>query len=153
MKFNKLHKIAFLTTIFCAVASGVFAQSDISTPYSRFGLGTISKNKVNTALQAMGGISNAVDGPYLLNNANPSSYAEMDSLTFLFDAGFYAKTVTYKSAGISEKGSNASFDYFDLGFSVTKWWKMGLGVTPYSNRQYSSTANFDYIYQIGRAHV
>jgi len=146
MKFNKLHKIAFLTTILFAVASGVFAQSDISTPYSRFGLGTLSKNKVNTALQAMGGISNAVDGSYLLNNANPASYAEMDSLTFLFDAGFYAKTVTYKSAGISEKGSNASFDYFDLGFSVAKWWKMGLGVTPYSNRQYSSTANFDYIY-------
>lgn len=146
MKFNNLHKIGFLTAIIFALVSGVFAQSDIATPYSRFGLGSISKNKVNTALQAMGGISNAIDGPYLINTSNPAAYAEMDSLTFLFDAGFYVKTVTYRTSNISEKGSNASFDYFDLGFSVTKWWKMGVGIAPYSNRQYSSISNYDYIY-------
>ena len=126
----------FMTTI------GVFAQSDISTPYSRFGLGTMSKNRLNTSIQAMGGISNALDGKYLLNTANPAAYAEMDSLTFLFDAGFYMKYITYRTTDATEKGSNASFDYFDIGFGVTKWLKMGLGVAPYSNRSYSSTADF-----------
>ena len=134
------------------MACDVFAQSDISSPYSRFGLGTMNKNRPNTAIQAMGGISNALDGKYLLNNANPASYAEMDSLTFLFDAGFYMKYVTYRTTSASEKGSNASFDYFDLGFGVTKWLKMGLGAAPYSNRAYSSTADFiwsqDYPYSI-----
>ena len=131
---------------------GVFAQSDISSPYSRFGLGTMTINRPNSAIQAMGGISNALDGKHLLNNSNPAAYAEMDSLTFLFDAGFYMKYETYRTTGASEKGSNASFDYFDIGFGVTKWLKMGLGVAPYSNRAYSSTADFiwsqDYPYSI-----
>lgn len=146
MKFNNLHKTAFLTAIIFVMASGVFAQSDVSSPYSRFGLGTMSQNKTNTILQGMGGINNAVDGMYLLNNSNPASLAEMDTLTFLFDAGFYMKYITYKNASATEKGSNASFDYFDIGFGITKWWKMGAGVTPYSNREYSSTADFDFQY-------
>ena len=128
------------------MADGIFAQADISSPYSRFGLGTMSKNKTNTIMQGMGGICNALDGKYLLNNSNPASYAEMDSLTFLFDAGFYMKYVTYHTTNASEKGSNASFDYFDIGFGVTKWLKMGLGAAPYSNRAYTSTADFDYMY-------
>lgn len=125
---------------------GVFAQSDISSPYSRFGLGTMEKNRPNTIIQGMGGISNALSGKHLLNNANPATYAEMDSLTFLFDAGFYMKYVTYRTTNETEKGSNASFDYFDLGFGVTKWLKMGIGVAPYSSRAYTSTASFDFQY-------
>lgn len=128
------------------MAGGVFAQSDIFSPYSRFGLGTINRNKANTIMQGMGGICNALDGKHLLNSANPAAYAETDSLTFLFDAGFYMKYVTYKTANETEKGSNASFDYFDIGFGVTKWLKMGLGVTPYSSRAYSSTADFTWSY-------
>lgn len=152
MIFNKLQKSLFLLATIFIMANSIFAQSDISSPYSRFGLGTMTKNKTNTIMQGMGGICNALDGKYLLNNSNPASYAEMDSLTFLFDAGFYMKYVTYRTNETSEKGSNASFDYFDLGFGVTKWWKMGLGATPYSNRAYSSSAEYiwsqDYPYNI-----
>ncbi len=152
MIFNKLYKILLLFALtFVLVGSG-FSQSDISSPYSRFGLGTMSRSRSNTAIQAMGGISNALDGKYLLNNSNPAAYAAMDSLTFLFDAGFYMKYVTYRTTDMSEKGSNASFDYFDLGFSVTRWLKMGIGVNPYSDRSYTSTASFiweqDYPYSI-----
>lgn len=152
MKFNKLQKILFFAVVFFMTAGGIFAQADISSPYSRFGLGTMSKNKSNTMIQGMGGISNALDGKHLLNNANPASYAEIDSLTFLFDAGFYMKSVTYRTSNASERGSDASFDYFDMGFGVTRWWKMGAGASPYSNRSYSSMAEFvwsqDYPYNI-----
>lgn len=136
----------FLIAMIFVMAGSVFAQSDIASPYSRFGLGTMDKNRSNTIIQSMGGISNALTGKHLLNNANPASYAEMDSLTFLFDAGFYMKYMTYRTTDASEKGSNASFDYFDLGFGVTKWLKMGIGVAPYSNRAYTSTASFDFQY-------
>ncbi len=128
------------------MVGGVFAQADIASPYSRFGLGTMGSNRSNSIMQAMGGISNAMEGKYLLNSSNPASYAYIDSLTFVFDAGFFMKYVTYKTATDSEKGSNASLDYFDLGFSVTKWLKMGLGISPYSNRAYTSTENFDFMY-------
>lgn len=128
------------------MVGGVFAQSDISSPYSRFGLGTMGMNKSNTTIQAMGGMSNALDGIHMLNTANPASYAEIDSLTFLFAAGFYMKNATYRNSTQSERGSNSSFDYFDIGFGVTKWLKMGLGVTPCSNRAYNTSSNYDYQY-------
>ena len=142
MKINKLQKLLFLVVVIFMTTCGVFAQSDVSSPYSRFGLGTINPSKTNTIMQGMGGICNAMDGKHLLNNSNPASYAEIDSLTFLFDAGFFMKYVTYRTADASEKGSNASFDYFDVGFGVTKWLKMGLGVGPYSSRAYTSRADF-----------
>lgn len=118
--------------------SGVFAQSDISSPYSRFGLGVINQSQANTVLQGMGGLSNAVAGSSMLNNMNPASYASMDTLTFLFDAGFYMKTATYSTDKHTENGSNASFDYVSMGFTVTKWWKTGLGVVPFTNKDYTA---------------
>lgn len=118
---------------------GVFAQSDASSPYSRFGFGIVKQNNANTVQQGMGGIGNALFGGSLLNTSNPAAYAAIDSLSFLFDAGFYVKTVTYHTNRMSEQGSNASFDYANLGFFITKWWKTGLGITPFSTREYEST--------------
>lgn len=155
MRINKIQKALFLVVMVLMTACGVFAQSDIASPYSRFGLGTMTKNKVNTMLQGMGGVGNAIDGKYLLNTANPAAYAEMDSLTFLLDAGFYIGYATFRTDNASDKGSDASIDYFDIGFGITKWYKVGLGVTPMSNRDYSSTDEFvwayDYPYNIDYA--
>ena len=146
MRFNKLQKSLLLVVTIFMTTLGVFAQNDISSPYSRFGLGTMNTNKTNTALQAMGGIANSLDGKHMLNNSNPAAYAEIDSLTFLLDAGFYMKYSTFRTADMAEKASDASFDYFDIGFGITKWLKMGLGVTPCSNRAYNTTANYTYEY-------
>ena len=142
MIFNKLQKSLFLVVIVFMTTVGVFAQNEISSPYSRFGLGSMNTNKSNTALQGMGGIANAMDGKHMLNNSNPAAYAEIDSLTFLLDAGFYMRYSTFRTANQTEKGSDASFDYFDLGFGITKWWKTGLGLTPFSSRDYISTASY-----------
>lgn len=136
MRFYKLRNILLLSSIWITVGNA-FAQSDLSSPYSRFGLGDINTSSPNTILKGMGGISNAITDPYLLNPNNPASYASIDSLSFLFDAGLYIKTATYSSSNMSEKGSNASFEYAGVGFSATKWWKTGLGVMPYSNREYN----------------
>lgn len=146
MRFNKLQKIILVVAIVFMTISDVFAQTDISSPYSRFGLGSMNTNKTNTALQAMGGIANAMDGKRLLNNSNPAAYAELDSLTFLLDAGFYMKYSTFRTYNITEKGSDASFDYFDIGFGITKWWKTGLGFTPYSSREYISSVYHEWTY-------
>jgi len=138
MKFNNINKILFSTALLFVMIGGVFAQSDISSPYSRFGLGIINNNQTNTVMQGMGGLSNAVYGGSLLNNSNPASYAAMDTLSFLFDAGFYLKNATYRTNKLTEKGANASFDYASLGFGITRWWKTGLGIVPFSNKDYMS---------------
>ncbi|MBQ5689849.1 MAG: hypothetical protein IIV21_07800, partial [Bacteroidales bacterium] len=73
----------------------------------------------------------------LLNPNNPASYASIDSLSLLFDAGFYIKTASFSTNKQSASGSNASFDYTSIGLSATKRWKVGLGIMPYANREYN----------------
>ena len=136
MRYNqtKYYIFGILFLIFSIRVSG---QSDLSSPYSRFGLGDINSGSPSTILKGMGGISNAISDKSLLNPNNPASYANLDSLSFVFDAGFYIKTANYSTNSLSEKGSNASFDYASVGMSATKWWKLGIGIMPYSNREYN----------------
>lgn len=136
MRYNLLKYYIFGILMLFAGFS-VFGQSDLSSPYSRFGLGDISTGSPNTILKGMGGISNAMSGRTLLNPNNPASYASLDTLSFVFDAGFYIKTANYSTNNLTEKGSNASFDYASVGMSLSRWWKIGLGIMPYSNREYN----------------
>ena len=122
------------------VANG-FAQADVDSPYSLFGVGQLRDKSMNVRLKGMGGVSNAMFGGGMINPANPASYAKMDSLTFLFDAGIYFKSSNFSTSSLSENAANASFDYLAMAFGVMPWWKMSLGVMPYSVKGYTMIVN------------
>ena len=136
MKYKSI-KYFLLGLIISVVNISVVAQSDLSTPYSRFGLGDIYTGSPSTMLKGMGGVANAMSSNCLLNPSNPASYTSIDSLSLLFDAGFYIKTASFSTNKLSANGSNASFDYTSIGLSATKRWKIGLGIMPYANREYN----------------
>ena len=131
-----------LTALFALLCVGVFAQANVDSPYSMFGLGQVRNKTMNTRLQGMGGVSAAMFGKALVNAANPASYAMIDTLTFLFDAGVYAKGSTFSTSSLSERASAATFDYVAMGFAPTRWWKMALGAQPYSNVGYNVVTSF-----------
>ena len=132
-----------LTALLAMLCGGVFAQANVDSPYSMFGLGQVRNKTMNTRLQGMGGVSAALGGKSLVNAANPASYAFIDTLSFLFDASFYAKSSTFSTSSLSEKASAASFDYVAMGWGITKWWKMGVGVQPFSNVGYNVVTSFN----------
>ena len=113
------------------------AQADVDSPYSLFGIGQVNGRSMNVRLKGMGDVANAMFGGGVINAENPASYAKIDSLAFLFDAGFYFKSSTFSTATLSEKANNASFDYVSMAFGVTPWWKMALGVQPFSTSGYN----------------
>ena len=115
----------------------VFAQADVDSPYSLFGVGQVRDKAMNARLQGMGGAANAMFGIGMVNPENPASYAKIDSLAFLFDAGLYFKSSTFSTSNLSEQSANASFDYLSMAFGVTSWWKMALGAQPYSTAGYT----------------
>ena len=141
MKKASLKKL-ILTALMFAFCSATFAQANVDSPYSMFGLGQVRNKAMNTRLQGMGGVSAAMSGKNLINAANPASYALMDTLSFLFDAGFYAKASTFSTSSLSERASAANFDYVAMGWSVANWWKMALGAQPYSNVGYNVVTSF-----------
>ena len=117
------------------------AQADADSPYSLFGVGQVRDKSMNVRLKGMGGVTNAMFGSGMINAENPASYAKIDSLAFLFDAGFYFKTSTFSTASLSERANNASFDYVSMAFGLTSWWKMAFGVQPYSTTGYTMKVN------------
>lgn len=131
MRLNKLRKITLLAI---AIISGIsiYAQSGIDSPYSRFGVGTLGNKSAHAAQQAMGGIGNAIGTNRFVNPANPATYMRFDSLSFLFNAGLSMSAATYRTTTQTETGNYAQLSYFSVGFPVTNWWKMGIGLVPYS---------------------
>lgn len=121
----------------------IFAQADSDSPYSLFGVGQVRDKSMNVRLMGMGGLANGMYGGGMINSENPASYAKIDSLAFLFDAGFYFKTSTFSTSNFSERASNASFDYVSMAFGLTSWWKMALGVQPYSIAGYTMKVDKD----------
>jgi hypothetical protein len=117
------------------------AQADADSPYSLFGVGQVRDKSMNVRLKGMGGVANAMFDGGMINAENPATYAKIDSLAFLFDAGFYFKTSTFSTASLSERANNASFDYVSMAFGLTSWWKMAFGVQPYSTTGYTMKVN------------
>ena len=131
--FNKL----VLTVLALALCGGAFAQSNVDSPYSMFGIGQVRNKTMNARLKGMGGVTNAMGDKNMVNAGNPASYAMIDTLSFLFDAGIYAKSSTFSTSTLSERATSASLDYVSMGFALTNWWKMAMGVQPYSNVGYN----------------
>lgn len=136
MKVNFL-KNALIFMLLAMIGSNVFAQADVDSPYSLFGVGQLRDKSMNVRLKGMGGVSNAMFGGGMINPTNPASYAKVDSLAFLLDLGIYFKTSTFSTSNMAESSSNASFDYFSMAFGLFPWWKTSLGVMPYSVKGYT----------------
>lgn len=136
MRTHFLKNIWFICLLAC-FSFEAMAQADADSPYSLFGVGQVRDKSMNVRLKGMGGVANAMFGSGMINAENPASYAKIDSLAFLFDAGFYFKTSTFSTASLSERASNASFDYVSMAFGLTPWWKVALGVQPYSTTGYT----------------
>ena len=107
-----------------------------------FGIGQVRNKTMNARLKGMGGVANAMSDKTMINPANPASYAMIDTLAFLFDAGMYAKSSTFSTSSLSETATAVSFDYVAMGFSLTNWWKMTAGVQPYSSTGYNIVTSF-----------
>lgn len=139
----------FLVAMAIVACMGGYAQADVDSPYSLFGVGQVRSNSMNVRLKGMGGVANAMNNPGMINTGNPASLAKMDSLAFLFDAGVYFKTSSFSTSSKTEAGANASFDYMALAFGLTPWWKTGLGVQPYSSAGYKMVVD-GYKEDVGR---
>jgi hypothetical protein len=111
------------------------AQTSNSSPYSRFGLGKLNANS-NTLIMSLGGSSYAVRNPLFVNPYNPASYTSFDTTSFVFDAALQAKMMTLSTNTNSYKVNDASLAYITMGFPIFKWWKISLGLLPYSTVGY-----------------
>ena len=140
---NSFPNRLILTALIVMMMGGAFAQANVDSPYSMFGLGQVRNKTMNARLKGMGGVANAMFNKSMVNAENPASYAMIDTLAFLFDAGIYAKSSTFSTSVMSENASCASLDYVAMGFAPTRWWKVAIGAQPYSTVGYNVVTSFN----------
>jgi hypothetical protein len=112
------------------------AQNNTYSPYSRFGIGDISRN-VLARNQAMGGIGIGLRDPNHINYMNPAAGAAQDSMSFMFSTGITGNAMNLASAQGSHNVSNITLSHLAMAFPVNRWWRAGFGLVPYSQMGYN----------------
>lgn len=129
-------------SLLCAIAAitGLQAQNTTS-PYSMYGYGLL-RDGATAAQRQMGGVGYAMRGGRQINAMNPASYAQIDSLTFLWDIGADV-TLNWRSekdaAGATAKGHGVGggLDYITMQFPITHYLGASIGLLPYSSVGYT----------------
>lgn len=132
---KELFRISLLISVLICWITG-FSQTNINSPYSRFGIGEISNNR-NSYFAAMAGTSLAIRNPFHINSSNPASYAFFDSLSFVFEGGVYGNFSRANTDSLSVTQNYASLTGLQFGFPVNRWWKASFGLLPLSNVGYN----------------
>lgn len=149
--------VSFLFTLFCSLFTDLNAQTAVSSPYSRYGIGDVTSKGFGQNF-AMGGTTIAMQNdtiPYFfINNGNPASYSNM-RLT-VAELGVNYNRVLLQSKTTQKTLHNASLGYVSLAFPFyKKFWGGGIGLAPFSSVGYnvsdrqelSSVGGVDFLYE------
>lgn len=115
-----------------------FAQGQVGSPYSRYGVGDVYNNS-QARITAMGGAGYASPYQNDVNLKNPACVGNIDTLTMIFNFGLEAGLRTYKVANPSTSllKPDAQLSQISVGFSFARWWKSAIVISPYSNVDFS----------------
>lgn len=131
-----MYKYKLLIALFMMFPFVVSAQSNINSPYSRYGLGDIYQEGFGQNI-AMGYTGVAMSEPSALNPINPAANSNILTQRFIFDVGLEQKFSTWENANSSQKASNCNFKYLSGGFAAKPWWFFTFGLKPYSQIGYN----------------
>lgn len=128
------------------------AQSTATTssPYSRYGLGTIDPILLpqNVAMGGIGVATNQINGYNNVNPLNPASYSSM-RLTVL-DIGMYGNFSSFSKTGqANQTNSNFRLSHIAVGIPVSQHSALSFGLLPYSEVGYKYTQTLSNGYGTG----
>ncbi len=131
-----------------------FAQNTSFSPYSRYGIGELKDPGLNKSL-ALGGATQGLRSPYLINPENPASFSSIAMNTFIFEVGVKSKTGFLNSNESSQTVSFSNLDYLAIGFAANKWLGFSFGMMPMSSvgYQFMDVDETDETYTIGKQYI
>ncbi len=142
MKIFKTNLLRAAAAMLALLAFSASAQNGTSSPYSRFGYGLLNDN-ATSAQSAMGGVGYAMNSGRQINVMNPASYANCDSLTFLFDIGMDYTKLWSREGDAYGTSSSGGLQYITMQVPITKFLGASLGLVPYSSVGYAFGGEID----------
>ena len=119
-----------------AVVTEVWAQGGSRSPYSQFGIGTLS-DRSQSMSRGMNGVGFGLHESDMVNTLNPASYSSVDSLTMLFDMGLSGQLTHFEEGNVKRNSSMANFEYAVASFRLMKDVGVAVGILPFSNVGYN----------------
>ena len=136
MNFFYTIRLRLVVGIFLLNIFSAYSQTNISSPYSRYGLGQIHQNNSIKAM-SMGGVCYAQSASDFINISNPASYSAFDTTSFVFEGGINGVFCQLRNQNNAVFTSNLSLNYLLFGFPISKRFAFSFGLLPYSNIGYS----------------
>ena len=135
-----LQPVALIFFFLFAITGAVNAQTNTSSPYSRYGLGELQDRSFahQAAIGGLGyALANDSTSPFYINITNPASHSGIRLTTF--DAAVKSTTYNLASNNTSKILNNTSLGYLSLGFPLGKRGGAAFGLMPYSSVGYNIT--------------
>ena len=152
---EKIEELRTTKTTFNFLLSGFFflllhnsATAQDNSPYSRYGIGTLSPT-TNILNRGMGSIAAGYNDPFTVNFTNPASYSgfkmyleqkskKATSGRVILDAGVNFGSRSLREGNSAEKFStgDAYFSYIQVGIPLKNNWGMSFGIRPISRIYY-----------------
>ena len=116
-----------LATLLLGSTLMVNAQSGTNSPYSQYGLGVLS-DQTSGFNRGMNGVGLGFHEHNQVNYLNPASYSNIDSLSFILDAGISGQITNFNENGVKKNAKNANFEYVVAGLRVAKHVGVSFGI-------------------------
>ena len=136
-------KASFFCLLGVTVLSAKNAAAQDNTPYSRFGLGELSRSE-NAVNLGMGGAAQAFASPQSVNYLNPASYSRLQLVTF--DVGVNGGVRRLNSGDESSQSGFGTLAYLQLGMPLSKKWGLNIGLRPMTRVAYNIAQAEDRIF-------
>lgn len=127
-----IKKFCFVAVLLITAVTGKAQEGSTTSPYSFFGVG-LQQFRGTVESRAMGGIQLQRDSIHL-NLLNPGSLSDIKFTTFTVGANH--QEVISKTETQDESTSKTTFDYFALGFPVSKKAGVAFGLMPFTSVGY-----------------
>lgn len=134
-----MHKLTKRLPIIALLILTVFttlAQNNTNSPYSKLGFGDFEPMGFGRNA-GMGGTGIALQSNYNLNNTNPATLANLDSLSSIFEFGVHGSYTNLANSSQQSNRWNANVSYLAIGLCINSKWGMSFGVVPYSSVGYN----------------
>ena len=131
-----MHKIKYIylvISVFVSFAS--ISQISTNSPYSRFGLGSLS-GSVSPQQSALGGASVVYFNSNSINSENPATYSSFQPKSFLLSTALSSSSHRFTTHDKSQRESSTSFSHLAIGFPLTQYISVSSGLLPYSSVGY-----------------
>lgn len=134
-----MHIRKFISTVVLSVlASMAVAQNGLNIPFSQYGLGYGNAPYNMPFAASMGGVVLTRSASNSVNPFNPASYAAIGTQSFVFDMGVSIETTRQTDPNTSLFDADGNIGYIAFAMPITKWWKTGFGLLPYTDVNYQS---------------